>query len=299
MNFLHTKYLLFLTIIFSFNNIQGQTIDTVYKGKSYPGVLFDNPYANQKFNGNWVIKGWDGNDKLFDSLLVSGRSMLDPFIDSSFYKSAYKYQDSLIILQIYDYGYTKTISIPGQSNCSFTGHYDMINDILYANNPASTYNSPLIITRNPNGETLNVKLGYYVNDTIYKEKNFVLEKMDKYTSSSFKLKLPKKTKSLKLKDLDKLEFELRTGKVFGDSIISNKEYKIYGMEIGWVVDGTYREISLNRDSLLDLNKNFLPLRIRGAFQKVYVGVLIKSNNGQIYWMNFKFIVNENDEIILE
>ena len=290
------KYLFFIIIILSSNSLFGQYIDS--SRTSYPGVLFDNPYANQKFNGNWVIKGWDGNDKLFDSLLVKVPSMVDPSIDSSFYKSTYKYQDSLVILNISHQNYAKIISIPGCADCSFISHYDLNKDILYTINPAYSSNE-LIITRNPNGNDLNVKLGYYVNDTIYKEKNFVLEKMDKYTSPSFKLKLPKKTKSLKLKDLDKLEFELRTGKVFGDSIMSNKEYKIYGMEIGYVVDGTYREITLNRNSLVDFNNNFLPLRIRGSFQKVYVGVLIKSNNGHIYWKNFKFIVNENDEIILE
>ena len=297
MNFLPTKYLLFLTIIFSFNNIEGQTIDTVYKGKSYPGVLFDNPYANQKFNGTWVIKGWDGNDKLFDSLLVKGLSMVDPSIDSSFYKSTYKYQDSLVILNISHQNYAKIISIPGCADCSFISHYDLNKDVLYTINPAYSSNE-LIITRNPNGETLNVKLGYYVNDTIYKEKSFVLEEMYKYTSSSFKLKLPKKTKSLKLKDIDKLEFEYMSGKVYGDSLISNNEYQIYGNEIGTITNGTYREITLKRNSILDLKNDIIQLRVKGTLQKFFVGVIVKTNNGNRYVHNFKFKVNEKDEIVL-
>ena len=236
MNFLPTKYLLFLTIIFSFNNIDAQKIDSVYRGKSFPGVLFDNPYANQKFNGTWVIKGWNGKHELKDSSYFDywGPSVLDPSMDSvsSVQMVIPKYQDSLVMLDISNEDYSKIITIPGCSDCSFISYYDMRNDILYANNPANK-NQTLIITRNPNGDALSVTLGNHINEKIYREKSFIFEKMDKYTNGSMKLKLPKKTKSLKLKDIDKLEFELRTGKVYGDSILSNNEYKISIFELSF------------------------------------------------------------------
>ena len=92
------KYLFFITIILSSNSLFCQKIDS--SRTSYPGVLFDNPYANQKFNGNWVIKGWDGNDKLFDSLLVKGLSIVDPSIDSSFYKSTYNSECTILPFSI-------------------------------------------------------------------------------------------------------------------------------------------------------------------------------------------------------
>ncbi len=299
MNFLPTKYLLFLTIIFSFNNIEGQTIDTVYKGKSYPGVLFENPYANQKFVGTWVIKGWDGNKELFDSKSIKVPSMTDPSYDTTISLSTSKYQDSLVILEIYNKDYAKIISIPGCNNCTFTSYYDMRKDILYADYPDNPSRNSLIITRNPNGDYLNATLGYYINDTIYKEKSFVLEEMYNYTRGTLKMKLPKETKKLKLKDIDKLEFELQTGKVYGDSILSNKEYKISIFEIGANLGGIYKT-SAGNYSLSDLKLAILPFRTNGTIQKFYIEVKVKTsiaNVDKTYWLSFK--LNEKDEIILE
>ena len=301
MNFHPIKYLLFLTIIFSFNNIEGQTIDTVYKGKSYPGVLFENPYANQKFIGTWVIKGWDGKHELKDSsYIVYSGPAIDPSVDSvcSVKMVIPKYQDSLVMLDISNEDYSKIITIPGCSDCSFISYYDLRNDILYANNPANK-NQTLTITRNPNGDALSVKFGYFINDTIYKEKCFVLEEMYKYTRGSLKMKLPKETKRLKLKDIDKLEFELRTGKVYGDSILSNKEYKISIFEIGTNLGGLYKTLSGNY-SISDLKLAILPFRSNGTLQKYYIEVNVKtsiSNIEKTYGMSFK--VNEKDEIILD
>jgi hypothetical protein len=289
------KYLFFITIIFSGNSLYSQKIDS--SRTSYPGVLFDNPYADQKFNGNWVIKGWDGNDKLFDNELYSGLTKVEPYIDSLMYMLIYKYKDSLVILNISHQDFAKIVSIPGCAGCSFISHYDLNKDILYTINPAYSSNE-LTITRNPNGNDLSVKLGYYVNDTIYKEKNFVLENMDKYTSPSFKLKLPKKTKSLKLKDIDKLEFEYRTGKVFGDSIISNKEYEIYQFnDIGTTTKGTYREIGLGNNS--DLKNSILLLRVEGTSQKYFLTMKVKRKNGAIEPHVIRFMLNEKDEITLD
>jgi hypothetical protein len=293
------SYLLFLTIIFSVNSLRAQKIDTVYKGISYPGVLFDNPYANQKFVGTWVIKGWDGNKDLCDSKIVIVPSMTDPSYDTTISLSTSKYQDSLVILEIYNKDYAKIISIPGCNNCAFTSYYDMRKDILYADYPENPSRNSLIITRNPNGDYLNVTIGYYINDTIYKEKSFVLEEMYKYTRGSLKMKLPKETKKLKLKDIDKLEFELQTGKVYGDSILSNKEYKIEIFEIGTNVGDLYKTLSGNY-SLSDLKLAILPFRTNGTIQKFYIEVKVKTsiaNVDKTYWLSFK--LNEKDEIILE
>jgi hypothetical protein len=301
MNIQPIKLLLFLAIFFLVKSLDAQKIDSVYRGKSFPGVLFDNPYANQKFIGTWVIKGWDGKHELKDSsYIVYSGPAIDPSVDSvcSVKMVIPKYQDSLVLLDISNEDYSKNITIPGCSDCSFISYYDLRNDILYANNPANK-NQTLIITRNPNGDYLNVTLGYYINDTIYKEKSYVLEEMYKYTRGSLKMKLPKETKKLKLKDIDKLEFELQTGKVYGDSILSNKEYKISIFELGTNVGGLYKT-SVGNYSLSDLKLAILPFRTNGTIQKYYIEAKVKTSIANIektYWLSFK--LNEKDEIILE
>jgi hypothetical protein len=289
------KFVLLISITISVNALYGQKIDSTL-GISFPGVLFDNPYANQKFIGTWVIKGWNGNKDLFESMIVVVPSLTDQSIDSSLNLSTPKFQDSLIILEISNHDYAKIISIPG-CNCSFVSYYDMSNDILYADNPVDRNSNPLIISRNPNGDALNVKLGYYVNDTIYKEKSFVFEEMYKYTKGSMKLKLPKETKNLKLKDIDKLEFELRTGKVYGNSILPNTEYKILGYEIATQIDGNFEELNVN--SLSDFKLKGKGLRVKKTFQKYWISleVLTQNDNTETFYLSFN--VNEKDEIILE
>ena len=60
---------------------------------------------------------------------------------------------------------------------------------------------------------------------------------------------------------------------------------------------TYTFLSLDFTDL-DLKNDIIQLRIKGTLQKFFVGVIVKTNNGNRYVHNFKFKVNEKDEIVL-